>query len=441
MNKSKILGQTFTSYNEVEKMLSMFKGNILKSKILEPSFGEGAFLLEIGKRIIVKGLKEKKTKKSIANILNNNLFGFEIDTIFFEKCIENLNTLIEHYKLNEKIPWNNLKHSSILGNINDRFDLIIGNPPYVRIQNFENRIRSEQKKLSRSYGNTDLFLIFIDTLLKNMSKNGEFIFIVPNSLGKSRAAKKIRNFMFENGVINYIDFEDKQLFPKVSVYSCIFRYKNNKKGNSTFQVGYKGKKSKLINNNYFLPNSYKKIKNNLNVKNGIATLLDKIFIHLEKPKIENEYVKRIYKGSKQNQIFYAIFPYKVKKQKLIKFNSEKELQIEAPKLHKYLRKYKKELMSRSLEKNTKWFEYGRSQAIKNIGKEKIMINTLIHPKAKTIQVKKIPKGSLVFSGLYSTSFDFNKFNNYDLIKSLRFKAKDMRGGYKKISSSLFKNDR
>ena len=104
MNKSKILGQTFTSYNEVEKMLSMFKGNILKSKILEPSFGEGAFLLEIGKRIIVKGLKEKKTKKSIANILNNNLFGFEIDTIFFEKCIENLNTLIEHYKLNEKIP-------------------------------------------------------------------------------------------------------------------------------------------------------------------------------------------------------------------------------------------------------------------------------------------------------------------------------------------------
>lgn len=79
--------------------------------------------------------------------------------------------------------------------------------------------------------------------------------------------------------------------------------------------------------------------------------------------------------------------------------------------------------------------------MKDVSKPKILIDTLIKPNQQELKYKKLGKNTIVFSGLYTTDKSFIIKNDANLIKSLRFKAKDMRGGYKKISSSLLKHEK
>lgn len=435
MNKTKLLGQTFTEFKEIKEMCNLFKGDWLNSKILEPSFGNGQFLIYIIEKIIKKCKRKKMSDNSIKKILENNIYGYEIDLNFRNIAIQNINAKLKDLKFSLDINWKNLECGSIFLMKEKDFDFIIGNPPYVRVQNFDEGIHKIKKTLDRTSGNTDLYLMFIDYLLSKLSNQGEFIFIVPNSFGKSKAGKKIRDYMYKNGFIHYIDFESRQLFSKVSVYSCIFHFILNSKKKSIFQIDYSKEIYKLTNINYF-DISEKNILN-FNVKNGIATLCDRVFIKTKKPNIEEQFIKKIYKGSKMNETYYAIFPYLTKNNKIIRLQ-EKQLQNKWPKLFNYLLENKERLLKRSLDKNAKWYEYGRSQAINDIFYEKYLINTLIKPKQKELEIKKISKNTLVFSGLYSVDEKIIKENNEKIIKILRFKAKDMRGGYKKISSSLLK---
>lgn len=443
MNKTKLLGQTFTEYSEVSKMLAMYKGDILESKIMEPSFGDGAFLCEIVRKIVEKARLKKMDDLKIKSILEKNIWGFEIDTHFFDLALKNLSEVLKNLDFSLNVKFTNLKNETAFNDSVENFDLIIGNPPYVRVQNFDNGISEVRKQLKRTGGNTDLYLMFIDFYLEKLSKNGELIFIVPNSLGKSKAAFELRKWMFENGSIDYIDFEDQQLFATASVYSCIFKFKKNSIEQSWFKVKYAGKKMKLDGYKVFEPKIQEIKIPDLGVKNGIATLSDSIFIFKNNypSEFEKEQIVRVYKASRMEDKYFAIFPYKFTEDGITRFKSDEEFRIIAPKIFKYLLENKDKLLKRSLENGSKWFEYGRSQAINDVNKQKIVIDTLIRPNDTHLSIKKIPAKTLVFSGLYTTSDLIEEFNSVELINSLRFRAKDMRGGYKKISSSLLKNEK
>ena len=68
MRKSKRLGQVYTPKWVVDNILDLVeykKGNIIDKHIFEPSFGDGAFLVEIVKRFIneYKSITSKKIKE------------------------------------------------------------------------------------------------------------------------------------------------------------------------------------------------------------------------------------------------------------------------------------------------------------------------------------------------------------------------------------------
>lgn len=99
-------GQYFTPKLIVDLMISLSK--IKKdASILEPSCGEGVF---------IENLKERGFK---------NIIGYEIDKTLFSKT-ENI-----------------INASFITAEIDTKFDLIIGNPPYIRWKNLEKELKSE----------------------------------------------------------------------------------------------------------------------------------------------------------------------------------------------------------------------------------------------------------------------------------------------------------
>lgn len=101
------------------------------------------------------------------------------------------------------------------GNANSGFDIVIGNPPYVR----QEKMAAAQKDgygaaFPEVHGNTvDLYVYFYARALQIMRPGGWLSFITSNSFTKRDYGKGLRNHLANNVAIrNLIDFGETQIF-------------------------------------------------------------------------------------------------------------------------------------------------------------------------------------------------------------------------------------
>jgi Eco57I restriction-modification methylase/TaqI-like C-terminal specificity domain len=103
------------------------------------------------------------------------------------------------------------------------FDCVVGNPPYVRIQNLDGSLVDYLKSsFKTAVGKFDLCVPFLErgvTLLKN---DGRLGMIVPNKLLTSHYGTAFRDFAARHRLVRQIvDFECEQVFPGASTYCCL----------------------------------------------------------------------------------------------------------------------------------------------------------------------------------------------------------------------------
>lgn len=147
------------------------------------------------------------------------------------------------------------------------------------------------------------------------------------------------------------------------------------------------------------------------MSNTIATLYNKAFviknIDLEKDKyvinnikLEESLIKPAYspKSLRYGKREFIIFPYLIKRGKIIRM-TEIEFQERFPGIRNYLTLYEDKLLSRDRDKSCKWFEYGRSQALGLVNKEKLLISTII---TNTVLVYSLKRQDIPYSGLIIT---------------------------------------
>lgn len=107
MTDKKKEGQYMTPDGIVSMILNNIgytENHVLTRKIMEPSFGDGAFLINIVQRIISEGTKIGLSKQQITDIMQVNVFGIEKDKILYQKALERLNSLLAVYEIPE-IQW------------------------------------------------------------------------------------------------------------------------------------------------------------------------------------------------------------------------------------------------------------------------------------------------------------------------------------------------
>jgi adenine-specific DNA-methyltransferase len=230
-NNVKNYGQVFTEDDTVKIMISLIKN---KGLILEPSAGNGAFSKKL------------------------NCISIELDEKF--KHIHTYNMDFFQY------------------NIDNKFDTIIGNPPFVKY----NDILIETKKLlnySIFDKRSNLYLFFIYKCILHLNENGELIFITPREFINSTSSINLNNFIYNNGTItHFYDYGDKMLFPNFSPNVAIWRFEKNNFNRITKTLDgnkiFKNINGQLIFNN----NSSKLSFNDLFfVKVGAVSGNDKIF--------------------------------------------------------------------------------------------------------------------------------------------------------------------
>ncbi len=110
------------------------------------------------------------------------------------------------------------------------FDVVIGNPPYVRVQYIDKHSKALFKKSFRSAtGKYDLYVLFLEKGNSILNQKGNLIFINPNKFFNSDYGVGIRNYFSKNRNVNaVIDFGDTQNFSTATTYTCIIHTSNFK---------------------------------------------------------------------------------------------------------------------------------------------------------------------------------------------------------------------
>jgi len=386
--------------------------------VCDPSCGSGGFLLESTNRL------HKISGKDYKEIIESYIYGCDISEKAIERTKIILSLLSElNNEPSDDIKFNIIKDNSLLLDWNNRFpamknnggfDYVVGNPPYVKLQNMDDETRKviPRKWSTVDKGTHNLYIPFIQLGSEIINNNGELGYIVSSMYFKSKASKKLREYLSYRRLIDtIIDFGDLQVFDNVQTYTCLTFINKTEKDhikyaqitdlNNVDNVSYSNifynqlnsKKWRLLTNEeYYNINKIETSKYKLidvsDINTGIATLKDKLY-SVDSNSVKNGYYIKEYKGEKykiEKNITRAfikisdfsnetdlkdnkrriIYPYQKNRPIIMK---EDELINEYPNTYEYLSAIKKELSKRDKgkKKYATWYAYGRTQGLTNPG--------------------------------------------------------------------------
>ena len=107
-----------------------------------------------------------------------------------------------------------------------RFDVIVGNPPYMKSEDMKNITPYElpiyKKKYISAYKQFDKYFLFIEQALNFLKDGGYLGYIVPSKFSKVGAGKNLRHSLTSNGYLKrIISFGANQIFDSKTTYTCL----------------------------------------------------------------------------------------------------------------------------------------------------------------------------------------------------------------------------
>ena len=185
----KARGAYYTPTKIIKKAINNadFK-NFENKTVIDPCCGAGNFLLHIPDGI---------------NILQ--IFGNDIDATAIK--ITRINMALKYLPEDINILYKNFSVKNFLTTDNkDKFDYIIGNPPWGaeftqdEIKGFKNKYITAKGKNIESYD------LFVEKALSSLKQDGHLLFVLPEAILTVKNHKEIRDIILKNNSVEYIDY-------------------------------------------------------------------------------------------------------------------------------------------------------------------------------------------------------------------------------------------
>jgi adenine-specific DNA-methyltransferase len=109
------------------------------------------------------------------------------------------------------------------GNFNG-FDVILGNPPYIRQEEFSELKPYLKTNFQTFAGTADLLVYFIERSDQLLRPNGQFSFIISNKFMRAGFGKNLRQWFAKRRILEIIDFGDLPVFEEATTYPCILSW-------------------------------------------------------------------------------------------------------------------------------------------------------------------------------------------------------------------------
>ncbi len=435
--------------------LNLYRNWLLQLTICDPACGSGAFLNQaldflINEHIYIDELSAKYNKDAFIlsdvekSILENNLFGVDLneESVEIAKLSLWLRTAQPNRKLNDLS--NNIKcGNSLIDDVSvagDKafnwekefpqifakggFDVIIGNPPYLRVQGLRTNFEIESKFYENEYksatGRFDVYILFMEKSFELINDRGLISFILPHKFLISDFGSGIRKFFVDNKCIESIlHFGSDMVFADASTYTCIINLSNNNKilkfkEINPYNIFYpfefdeinydllseekwnlnSKKITNLFTKLYSQPQTIKDVFES--ISQGVVSVGDDIFLLKGNIKgdlfigysdkinkeitIESRIVKPLLKGedvkkyAQLNNSYYCFYPHYEKDGKTVPFE-EDYFKENFPLAYNYILPFKDELIEKKIRYKTNpkaWYSLHRSREISLFEQEKII---------------------------------------------------------------------
>ena len=181
-------GDVFTSPIVVRFMLDSVgytaDRDLSHVRILEPSCGEGEFVVEIVYRLIASSAK---FGFDVCEAFQRNVRAYDIDAEKTARCRQRVSMM--GINLSDK----NIQTADFLKARIEETDIVVGNPPYIRYENIPaDMLKYCKQNFPTFHYRCDLYVPFFEKSLSALSSNGLHCFICSNRWLKNEYGKKLR---------------------------------------------------------------------------------------------------------------------------------------------------------------------------------------------------------------------------------------------------------
>jgi hypothetical protein len=333
-----------------------------------------------------------------------------LQTVGWKQNIRELKHLKDHPDLflnffDWRLDFPEVMNQQVVENVG--FDIVIGNPPYIKVQSIPKElIEFFKTRFKSATGKYDIYVIFMEISFHLLKKNGCASFINPHRFLITDYGKGLRKLIFEKKALNkLVYFGVEQIFETATTYTGIFFIKENS-SHFKFAVA----KDKELNNLCYFSKSYLLPTFNFSIENNddqiitkiikyqkVSDIFDGVFqglipmgddIQVLEGKIVGKYfqgfskalnkeisieanvVKPLLKGENikrylqpQTNLF-IFFPHYTDEKGKTKAFTENELKLEYPLAYEYISNFKKELIDKKIKYKTNptaWYSLHRSR--------------------------------------------------------------------------------
>ncbi|EGS8471377.1 class I SAM-dependent DNA methyltransferase [Campylobacter coli] len=216
---------------EIKNLQESFKNFCLKDKfnkeIKQLTNGANEYSKKYG-----DFLADEHHDEKFKSFFSKNMFEFSFDEKVAIKEFANLKKEYDNIfnlESNHPFEWR-FEFPEILdddGNFKG-FDLIIGNPPYIK--EAENKeLFTNTKKLRTYQGKMDFWYHFVGRGFDILKNNGYLAFIATNNWVTNSGAKKLRNIVLEESqILSLVDFSSFMVFDSASIQTMIMSFQKTK---------------------------------------------------------------------------------------------------------------------------------------------------------------------------------------------------------------------
>lgn len=263
LSSRKDLGVYLTNnINTVDNILDVIEfesADILSKKVLEPSCGNGVFVIRYLEKLLKLGISEI----DFADYIENNLFYNDIDEEMVNVTTKNIQTLYQkHFKNTYKGKFNAFvfdftqrikpKGNSLfdtaldvpLAKFLEDIDYVIGNPPYVTLYGRRDRKKDEAQRayyLSRysqfpnslKNGKINFVMLFLEQSIDFLKTGGKLSFIIDLAFFET-AYEHTRKYLLDNTKILSIEYNIKDF--EVASGQVIIKVQKEKVKNSIVSI-------------------------------------------------------------------------------------------------------------------------------------------------------------------------------------------------------------